>query len=72
MPTSGSLLRVINELSLAGKLDGFVPPPSSLAGPSLLGEGNNAFWKTEAHVKKGWSLIKGLASYHFYDISHNT
>ncbi|KAG8216540.1 surface antigen-domain-containing protein [Butyriboletus roseoflavus] len=60
MPTSGSLLRVINELALAGKVDAFVPLPSSGASRNLLGEGNNAFWKTEAHAKKGWSLAKGL------------
>jgi len=57
MPTAGSLLRVINELSLTGKLDAFVPPSQT-----LLGQGNNAFWKTEAHAKKGWSLARGLAS----------
>ncbi|KAF8434862.1 surface antigen-domain-containing protein [Boletus edulis BED1] len=60
MPTSGSLLRVINELSLASKLDSFVPQPSSGASQTLLGQGNNAFWKTEAHAKKGWSLTQGL------------
>ncbi|KAF8551429.1 hypothetical protein OG21DRAFT_284154 [Imleria badia] len=59
MPTSGSLLRVINELSLAGKLDAFVPPSPS-GSQNLLGQGNNAFWKTEAHARKGWSLTNGL------------
>ncbi|KAN0086030.1 Surface antigen domain containing protein [Tylopilus felleus] len=61
MPTSGSLLRFINELALTGKLDAFVPPPSSGASQNLLGQGNNAFWKTEVHGKKGWPLTKGLA-----------
>lgn len=71
MPTSGSLLRVINELALTGKVDAFVPLPSSGASQNLLGQGNNAFWRTEAHAKKGWSLAKGLAS-HFYNMLHPT
>lgn len=62
MPASGSVLRVINELALTGKLDAFVPPSSPGASQNLLGQGSNAFWKTEAHAKKGWSLTKGLAS----------
>ncbi|KAF8126154.1 hypothetical protein EV363DRAFT_1453155 [Boletus edulis] len=72
MPTSGSLLRVINELSLASKLDSFVPQPSPGASQTLLGQGNNAFWKTEAHAKKGWSLTQGLASYFItYHAAHD-
>ncbi|KAG9311643.1 bacterial surface antigen [Chiua virens] len=59
MPTSGSLFRVVNELALTRKLDAFVPS-SSIASQSLLGACSNAFWKTEAHAKTGYSLTKGL------------
>ncbi|KAF8839682.1 hypothetical protein BDN67DRAFT_931766 [Paxillus ammoniavirescens] len=70
MPTSGSFLRIINELALAGKVASFMSPPrsSSLSaavsgvkeGGNALGEGKAAFWKMEGEVRRGWGLTRGL------------
>jgi outer membrane protein insertion porin family len=78
MPTSGSFLRIINELALAGKVASFTSPPRSSSssaavsgmkeGGNALGEGKVAFWEDGGRGEEGVGVDEriGECSYAVY------